>query len=160
MTRKSHSWSPASTRGKSADPFGPSTPSQPGDQLVLCTRPSRGERENAPPQPEASSPSPLRGERAGVRGPFTILPIPFAIIAHSVRACSRTFMNVRDNSRYFHPPSPPSARNCSSTVQDVSGHLDHCVTWSFLSHSGFVISHSRRRFGLVEPAPRLWFLWS
>jgi hypothetical protein len=46
MIRKSNSWSPASTRGKGADTFGSSTPSQPGDQSVLrilrCGEPSSG----------------------------------------------------------------------------------------------------------------------
>ena len=35
---------------------------------------------------------------------------PVRVCSHSVRASSRTFAIIRDNSRYFYPPSPPVSR--------------------------------------------------
>ena len=112
MTRKSHSWSPASTRGKSADPSGSFTPSQLGDQLVLRTRCFRGDLNSGRSQGDLISRSnsisgslwPLDPCRSsGVLVLFSILRIPFAIIRilfAIIRASSRTFA-------IFSPPPPP-----------------------------------------------------
>ena len=124
MIRKSHSWSLTWTRDKSADQSGPSivcpSSGQSGPQAhsadsgcILPFEPrtscqSRGSfsdlisRSTFPVSPSAPGWCFSRCGSSDVRIPFAIIPPP-------VRDNSRSFANVRDNSRYFHPPAPPSA---------------------------------------------------
>ena len=134
MIRKSHSWSLTWTRDKSADQSGPSivcpSSGQSGPQAhsadsgcILPFEPrtscqSRGSfsdlisRSTFPVSPSAPGWCFSRSGSSDVRIPFAIIPPP-------VRDNSRLFANVRDNSRYFHPPSPPQ---CVRNSQASSKH--------------------------------------
>ena len=131
MIRKLHSWSLTWTRDKSAEQSGTSIVSPPSGQLVpqafssdfvlipglpLLGGKGRGEGERSL---RLLHPAPCRVFRIRVHPSSSVVPFLClrSVVQVSVRDCSRSvrdnsqsFANVRDNSRYFHPPPPQAAQ--------------------------------------------------